>query len=127
MRPSAVVPLRDWAWEEIQSRQIKASTWAKPESREVEHFKSVVSDGIIKAAKSKYGGGWRQGRKCVSLNRVTFSKRGGTQSDQQKHDQIGANHRAALQKIKAVFTSEQTAQIEREQDHPAGSSTRPGQ
>ena len=49
-----------------------------------------------------------------------------TLSDSQKHDQVGANHRAALQKIKAVFTPEQMAQIEQEQDHPATSSTHAG-
>jgi hypothetical protein len=49
-----------------------------------------------------------------------------TLSDKQKHDQIGANHRAALQKIKVLFTPEQMAQIEQEQDHPAASSTRAG-
>ena len=49
-----------------------------------------------------------------------------TLSDKQKHDQIGANHRAALQKIKAVFTPAQMAQIEQEQDHPSTSSTHAG-
>ena len=49
-----------------------------------------------------------------------------TLSDKQKFDQVGANHRAALQKIKAVFTPAQLAQIEDEMDHPAASSTNPG-
>jgi hypothetical protein len=49
-----------------------------------------------------------------------------TLSDKQKHDQEGANHRAALQKIKALFTPAQMALIEQEQDHPAPSSTRAG-
>lgn len=48
-----------------------------------------------------------------------------TLSDKQKFDQVGANHRAALQKIKAVFTPAQLAQIEDEMDHPAASSTNP--
>ena len=49
-----------------------------------------------------------------------------TLSDRQKHDQEGANHRAALQKIKVLFTPEQMAQIEQEQNHPSASSTHPG-
>ncbi len=49
-----------------------------------------------------------------------------TLSDQQKFDKVGTNHRAALQKIKAVFTPAQLAQIEDEMDHPAASSTNPG-
>jgi hypothetical protein len=49
-----------------------------------------------------------------------------TLSDKQKHDQIGANHRAALQKIKVLFTAAQMAQIEQEQDHPSASPTHPG-
>ena len=47
----------------------------------------------------------------------------GTLSEKQKHNQIGANHRAALQKIKVLFTPEQIAQIEQEQNHPSASST----
>jgi len=49
-----------------------------------------------------------------------------TVSNQQKHDQEGANHRAALQKIKALFTTQQMALIEQEQNHPSPSSTNPG-
>jgi len=48
---------------------------------------------------------------------------GSTLSGKQKHDQEFANHRAALQKIKAIFTPEQLAQIEREQDSHEASST----
>lgn len=48
-----------------------------------------------------------------------------TLSDRQKHDQVGSNHRAALQKIKALFTPEQLALIEEDQNHPSTSSTRP--
>jgi len=48
-----------------------------------------------------------------------------TLSDQQKHDQEGQVHRAALQQIKAVFTPEQLAQIEQGQDHPGISPTHP--
>jgi len=51
---------------------------------------------------------------------------GSTVTDQQKHNQIGANHRSALQKIKVVFTPQQMAQIEQEQNHPSPSSTNPG-
>jgi len=59
-----------------------------------------------------------------------FDKRKAIQDDttlspQQKHDQTGQVHRAALQQIKAVFTSEQLAQIEQGQDHPGTSSTHP--
>jgi hypothetical protein len=49
-----------------------------------------------------------------------------TLSDKQKHDEIGANHRAALQKIKVLFTPEQMAQIEQGMNHPSTSSTRAG-
>ena len=45
---------------------------------------------------------------------------------QQKHDQTGTVHRAALQEIKAIFTPAQLALVEQEQDHPAVSSTNPG-
>ena len=48
-----------------------------------------------------------------------------TLSDKQKHDQEGANHRAALQKIKALFTSQQMALIEQQQNHPAPGPTNP--
>ncbi|CAN5704666.1 hypothetical protein BH09VER1_BH09VER1_43540 [soil metagenome] len=51
---------------------------------------------------------------------------GSTLSEAKKHDAIFANHRASLQKIKAVFTKEQMAKIEQEQDHPAPSSTSKG-
>jgi hypothetical protein len=44
---------------------------------------------------------------------------------QQKHDQTGTVHRAALQEIKAIFTPAQLALIEQEQDHPVVSSTNP--
>jgi len=44
---------------------------------------------------------------------------------QQKHDQTGVVHRAALQEIKAIFTPAQQALIEQEQDHPTVSSTNP--
>ena len=44
---------------------------------------------------------------------------------QQKHDQTGVVHRAALQEIKAIFTPAQQALIEQEQDHPTVSSTSP--
>jgi hypothetical protein len=46
-------------------------------------------------------------------------------SPQQKHDQMGTVHRAALQQIKACFTPEQLALIEQGQDHPQPSSTYP--
>jgi hypothetical protein len=49
-----------------------------------------------------------------------------TLSDKQKHDQEGANHRAALQRIKVLFTSQQMALIEQQQNHPSPSSTNPG-
>ncbi len=49
-----------------------------------------------------------------------------TLSDKEKHDQIGANHRAACQKIKTLFTPAQMAQIEQEMNHPPASSTRAG-
>jgi hypothetical protein len=44
---------------------------------------------------------------------------------QQKHDQTGQVHRAALQQIKAVFTPEQLAQIEQGQEHPETGPTHP--
>ncbi len=44
---------------------------------------------------------------------------------QQKHDQTGVVHRAALQEIKVIFTPAQMALIEQQQDHPAASSTNP--
>ena len=46
-------------------------------------------------------------------------------NDQQKHDQTGQVHRAALQQIKAVFTPEQLAQVEQGQDHPDIGPTHP--
>ena len=46
-------------------------------------------------------------------------------TDQQRHDQTGQVHRAALQQIKTVFTPEQLALIEQGQDHPGTSSTHP--
>ena len=46
-------------------------------------------------------------------------------SDQQKHDQTGEVHRAALQQIKAVFTPEQLAQIEEGQQNPQTGPTHP--
>lgn len=49
-----------------------------------------------------------------------------TLSDKEKHDQIGASHRAACQKIKTLFTPSQMAQIEEEMNHPPASSTRAG-
>jgi hypothetical protein len=49
-----------------------------------------------------------------------------TLSDKQKHDQEGANHRAALQKIKVLFTSQQMALIEQGQNHPSAGPTNPG-
>lgn len=49
-----------------------------------------------------------------------------TLSDKQKHDQEGANHRAALQKIKVLFTPAQMAQIEQGQNHPSPGPTNPG-
>jgi hypothetical protein len=48
-----------------------------------------------------------------------------TLSNQQKHDQTGEVHRAALQQIKAVFTPEQLAQVEAGQDHPESGPTHP--
>ena len=45
-----------------------------------------------------------------------------TLSDKQKHDQIGANHRAACQQIKKVFTPEQMSQIEDEMNHSSPTS-----
>lgn len=44
-------------------------------------------------------------------------------SDKQKHDQIGAIHRAALQQIKAVFTPEQLALINEGMNHPSPTSS----
>jgi len=46
-------------------------------------------------------------------------------SEQQKHDQIGTIHRAALQQIKKVFTPEQMKLIEDGMNHPGSSSTNP--
>jgi hypothetical protein len=46
-------------------------------------------------------------------------------SDQQKHDETGEVHRAALQQIKAVFTPEQLAQIEQGQQNPQPGPTHP--
>ena len=43
-----------------------------------------------------------------------------TLSEKQKHDQEGGNHRAALQKIKALFTPAQMAQVEQGQNHLSG-------
>lgn len=40
-----------------------------------------------------------------------------TLSDKQKHDQIGAIHRATCKQIKTVFTPEQMAQIENDMNH----------
>lgn len=48
-----------------------------------------------------------------------------TLSDQQKHDQTGVVHRAALKQIKTYFTPEQMALIEQGQQHPQTSSTHP--
>jgi hypothetical protein len=48
-----------------------------------------------------------------------------TLSDQQKHDQTGDVHRAALQQIKALFTSEQLALIDQGQQHPEHGPTNP--
>ena len=48
-----------------------------------------------------------------------------TLSDQQKHDQTGEVHRAALQQIKAFFTTEQLAQINQGQQHPQPGPTNP--
>jgi hypothetical protein len=48
-----------------------------------------------------------------------------TLSDQQKHDQTGEIHRAALQQIKAFFTPEQLALIEQGQQHPQTGLTHP--
>ena len=44
---------------------------------------------------------------------------------QEKHDQTGVVHRAALQQIKALFTPEQMAVIEQGQDHPQPGPTHP--
>ena len=44
----------------------------------------------------------------------------------QKHDQLGAEHRASLQQIKAYFTPDQMTQIEQGQNHHVASSTNPG-
>ena len=49
-----------------------------------------------------------------------------TLSDKKKHDEIGANHRAALQKIKTVFTPQQMAQINDDMNHHGPNSTNPG-
>ena len=49
-----------------------------------------------------------------------------TLGDKEKHDQIGANHRAACQKIKTFFTALQMAQIEEDMKHSPASSTRAG-
>ena len=48
-----------------------------------------------------------------------------TLSPQERHEQIGANHRASLQQIKALFTPEQVALIEQGQKHPGPSPTHP--
>ena len=48
-----------------------------------------------------------------------------TLSDQQKHDQTGEVHRAALQQIKALFTPEQLALIDQGQQHPQPGPTNP--
>jgi len=40
-------------------------------------------------------------------------------SAQQKHDQTGIIHRAAVKQIKALFTTAQMAQINQEQKNPA--------
>jgi len=50
----------------------------------------------------------------------------GTLSAKEKHDQIGANHRAACQKIKTLFTPAQMAQIEKEMNRSPASATRAG-
>jgi hypothetical protein len=44
---------------------------------------------------------------------------------QEKHDQTGAVHRAALRQIKALFTPEQLALVEQGQDHPQPGPTHP--
>lgn len=44
---------------------------------------------------------------------------------QEKHDQTGAVHRAALKQIKALFTPEQLALIEQAQAHPQPGPTHP--
>jgi len=43
----------------------------------------------------------------------------------QRHEQLGANHRASLQQIKALFTPDQLALINQEQAHPSASPTHP--
>ncbi len=48
-----------------------------------------------------------------------------TLNEQQKHDRDGEIHRAALQKIKALFTPEQLALIEAGQTNPGPSPTHP--
>ncbi len=45
-----------------------------------------------------------------------------TLSDKQKHDQIGVIHRAACQQIKVLFTADQLAQIDRDQNHQSQTS-----
>ena len=46
-----------------------------------------------------------------------------TMSEKQKHDQVGTVHRAALQKIKKIFTPEQMKLIEADMNHSSPSST----
>jgi hypothetical protein len=46
-------------------------------------------------------------------------------SAQEKHDQTGVVHRAALQQIKALFTPEQLALVEQAQAHPQPGPTHP--
>ena len=46
-----------------------------------------------------------------------------TLSDKQKHDEIGAVHRAACQQIKTVFTPAQQAQIDEGMKHPSPTSS----
>ena len=46
-------------------------------------------------------------------------------SEKQRHDQVGAIHRASCQQMKAVFTSEQQKLIEVDMNHTAKSPTSP--
>lgn len=49
-----------------------------------------------------------------------------TLGDKQKHDQIGAIHRATCKQIKTVFTPEQMAKIENDMHHPSPTSSTSG-
>jgi hypothetical protein len=61
----------------------------------------------------------------AEANQRTAIQNDSSLSVQEKHDQTGVVHRAALRQIKALFTPEQLAIIEQAQAHPQPGPTHP--